>query len=351
MEKLNPNSAGWISQVDLGPLFFSFTIDSATEFLFGQSINSQTQRFSDPRENQGFDWGSLAGAFDRGTAALGVRARLSELYWLHNPKQFQKDCEEVHRFADYFVKRALDKQASKEKEIEAERYVFLDELAKDNKDPLRLRSELLNILLAGRDTTAGLLGWACWNLARNPRIFTKLRNEIIDAFGQYGSTREITFSGLKSCTYLQHTINETLRLFPPVPLNSRISTCDTTLPNGGGPDGKSPVYVPKGAEVGFPVYVMHRRKDLWGEDAAEFRPERWVGRKPGWEFMPFNGGPRICLGQQLALTQAGYVLTKLLQRFDKMEASFPTEELRHQYSLTSAPKQVIVNLHSGEKQN
>ena len=68
-----------------------------------------------------------------------------------------------------------------------------------------------------------------------------------------------------------------LRLYPSVPINSRSAIKTTTLPVGGGPDGKAPVLVPAGTPVGYCVYVMHRRKDLYGEDAEEFRPERWEG--------------------------------------------------------------------------
>lgn len=64
---------------------------------------------------------------------------------------------------------------------------------------------------------------------------------------------------------------------------------------------------------------MHRRKDLWGEDALVFRPERWEERVPAWQFLPFLGGPRICLGQQFALTEAGYLLVRMLQHFDRLE--------------------------------
>lgn len=75
----------------------------------------------------------------------------------------------------------------------------------------------------------------------------------------------------------------------------------TTLPTGGGPDGKAPILVQPGEAVGYCVYVMHRRKDLYGEDADEFRPERWEGdalKDIGWGYLPFNGGPRLCLGRK-----------------------------------------------------
>jgi cytochrome P450 len=106
--------------------------------------------------------------------------------------------------------------------------------------------------------------------------------------------------------------------------------------------------VHKGEEVNYSVYVMQRRKDIWGADADEFNPERWASRRTGWEYLPFNGGPRICLGQQFALTEAGYVTVRLVQLFDEITAINPTELDKHQYSVTSAPKSVLVNLHSSK---
>lgn len=87
-----------------------------------------------------------------------------------------------------------------------------------------------------------------------------------------------------------------------MPLNAREATRLTTLPIGGGPDGKAPVLVRPGERVGYSVYAMHRRKDIYGDDADDFRPERWEGdalRDIGWGYLPFNRGPRICLGREL----------------------------------------------------
>ena len=95
---------------------------------------------------------------------------------------------------------------------------------------------------------------------------------------------------------------EVLRLYPSVPVNSREAISLTTLPIGGGPDGKSPILVRPGEGVGYCVYAMHRRKDIYGDDADAFRPERWEGdslKDIGWAYLPFNGGPRLCLGREL----------------------------------------------------
>ena len=64
---------------------------------------------------------------------------------------------------------------------------------------------------------------------------------------------------------------------------------------------------------------MHRDRELWGEDAENFKPERWSDAKPTWEYLPFNGGPRICIAQQLALSEAGYVIARFMQKFSVME--------------------------------
>jgi len=91
---------------------------------------------------------------------------------------------------------------------------------------------------------------------------------------------------------------------------------------------------------------MHRRKDLWGEDADVWRPERWLGRRPGWEYLPFNGGPRICIGQQFALTEAGYVTVRLLQKYDQIDGSVLPPKVRHGLTLTTCPADgVNVRMH------
>lgn len=339
---LETRAPGWTPIVDMKPLLFRFTMDTATEFLFGASVNSQAQTRCGITQTS---WNSFAEAFDRCTATLGIRTRLSGLYWLYNPKDFQVDIHVIHSFADHFINTALQPGNYNDTDHLTDKYVFLQELAKVLDDPVEIRSQLLHILLAGRDTTAGLLGWALWNLSRQPHIYQKLRETVMETFGTYQAPQGISFEALKSCVYLQYILKETLRLFPTVPLNTRQAAHDTTLPVGGGPNGLSPVFVPKGTEIGYSVYAMHRRKDLWGEDAHIFNPDRWANRKSGWDYLPFNGGPRICLGQQFALTEAGYVLTRLLQRFDRLENCDPETEPLHSYNLTSAPKQVLVRFH------
>jgi len=347
--QLKVDASGWTLSIDLAPIFFRLTMDTATEFLFGESVNSQRAHALEHSSDMpvcDLRWSKVGANFDRGAAVLGVRARLDELFWMYNPKSFREDILEVHKFADHCINQAL-KRRQLGTVKDQKKYIFLDQLLDVVNDPVEVRSQLLNIFLAGRDTTAGLLGWTFWCLARHPDVYAKLRTSIVEQFGPSEKEDTISFAGLKSCTYLQHVMNEVLRLYPSVPFNMRQATRDTTLPRGGGPDQSSPIYIKKGQCVNYSVFVMHRRKDLWGVDADEFNPERWVGRKSGWEYLPFNGGPRICLGQQFALTEAGYVIARMLQRFEKIANTDPEDEPLHQYSLTSAPKSTFVRLYHG----
>lgn len=311
---------------DLQELFFRFTVDTATEFLFGESVHSlYDDKLGIPPPNDIPGRDNFATAFNTSQHYLATRSYSQTFYWLTNNKEF-RDCNaKVHHLAKYFVDKALN---STEKEIEEKSqggYVFLYELVKQTKNPKVLQDQLLNIMVAGRDTTAGLLSFAMFELARNPKVWNKLREEIEANFGvgEEARVEDITFENLKKCEYLKAILNETLRLYPSVPINFRTSTKDTTLPTGGGPNGTSPIFVPKGSTVAYTVFKTHRLEEYYGKDSHDFRPDRWfepLTKKLGWAYLPFNGGPRICLGQQFALTEASYVITRLAQLFPVLES-------------------------------
>ena len=255
------------------------------------------------------------------TKAMAVEFRTSGLSrWIPDPK-WHAGVKTMHSFADAVVNEAIarhnDQSLDLEKNNSKERYVFLHELLKRTTDPYTLRSELLNVLLAGRDTTAGLLSNTWWVLARRPDIWSKLHAEIAH---HLPNGQRPDYAEIKEMKYLRYVLNESLRLMPVVPANSRTAITDTILPLGGGADGKSPLFVPEGTVVAYHPWSMHRRVDYYGADADEFRPERWEKLRPGWEYLPFNGGPRICLGQQFALLEASYTTIRLMQAFPRIAA-------------------------------
>ncbi|KAE8332828.1 cytochrome P450 [Aspergillus sergii] len=311
------------SSFDIQPLCFSFALNSATHFLFGESVDSLDPcllQASTATSIQGFEE-----AFDLAQDYLFARSKALGFYWMINPKAFKDATRTVHEVVDHYVRRAIYVRKNSVHGAERTgRYIFLEALAAETQDPKILRDNLLNILLAGRDTTSSLLSSTFYYLARHPRVWQKLRDQIVAHFGTNSEPLAyVTQTSLKALPYLRYVLNEVLRLLPPIPINFRIAAKDTCLPVGGGPDGNSPVYVNKGAMVFYSVYSMHRRTDIWGQDAHAFRPERWENAKHQWEYLPFNGGPRICLGQQYALTVASYTLVRIMQHFDVLENADP----------------------------
>ncbi|KAL4862881.1 hypothetical protein BDV12DRAFT_202646 [Aspergillus spectabilis] len=333
----------WTPEIDIQAIILRLTIDSATEFLVGESSNSQAEALCNGGKLPSDHFSNL---FDRGQWYVAQRSRFERLHWLVDNKESRSIIRDVHAYVDKFVNAAL--KTAEEGKLPSANYIFLEALVATTKDPIELRSQLLNILLAGRDTTASLLSWSILTLARHPDIFQKLRESIISDFGPYTphrNTEKITFATLKSSRYLQHFLLETLRLYPSLPINRRTATTDTFLPTGGGPNGICPVYLRAGQSVIYSPFVTHRREDIWGEDAEVFDPGRWENVRPGWEYLPFNGGPRVCLGQQFALTEVGYVLVRMLQRFDRIEGVGEVEVEReegYQLNLTVMPRGGVV---------
>ncbi|MDC6271235.1 cytochrome P450 [Acetobacter pasteurianus] len=306
---------------DIQELFYKLTVDTSTEFLFGESVHSLYDASigleCDP-EVAGF-----AEAFNETQKALAVRTYLQVLYFLYNPPSFKRNTKIVHKFAKRFVNRALCLTPKELEEHCKHNYTFLYQLAKHTRDPQVLQDQLLNIMVAGRDTTAGLLSFTIFELARHQNVWEKLKKEIYQHFGsgEDAQVNKITFETLKQCTYLKWVLNEILRLYPSVPINFRVATKDTTLPTGGGLDEKSPVFIGKGTTFAYSPYLLHRMPMHYGEDATVFRPERWADLKQlGWAYLPFNGGPRICLGQQFALTEASYTICRLAQMFPNLKS-------------------------------
>ncbi len=339
------NDSGWTSGGELMPLLYNFTLDTAvctiynawpteellltkvqTDFLFGHSVDSQElmmaaessagAQLSPEVEAQRKEAQAFTEAFTTVQAGLITRIRMQSLYWLGDGIKFRRAITTIRRFTAPIVQQAIDNATSSAKRDEKKQSLMTN-LATQTQDRTELRDQTLAILVAGRDTTSSMLGWALERLAIHDDVFSKLRSTVLQEFPP---GEEITFSKLKGCRYLQHFLMEVLRLHPTVPVNQRMAVKDTTLPVGGGPDHQSPIAIRKGTIILFTVYIMHRRKDLWGPDALEFRPERWSeGKIPAWQYLPFLGGPRICLGQQFALTEAGYLLVRLLQEFEAIE--------------------------------
>ncbi|OCH92180.1 cytochrome P450 [Obba rivulosa] len=322
--------------LDFQDLVSRFTLDSATEFLFGTCVNSLDSALPYPHNASSPAKAStsttasaeaFAAAFNSAQHVISERGRTG---WIWPLFEIFKDKSAEHmRVVDNFLepvlKEALTKkerrirEETKEKD-ETEDETLLDHLVKFTSDPVVLHDETLNILIAGRDTTASTLTFAVYLLTQHPEVLRRLRQEVLS---KVGPTRMPTYEDIRELKYLRAVLNETLRLYPPVPVNVRYTVDATTLPNTD-PLGK-PYYVPANTAVAYSVFVMHRRPEYWGPDAEQFDPDRFLDERVNkyltanpFIFLPFNAGPRICLGQQFAYNESSFFLIKLLQHFSEM---------------------------------
>lgn len=184
-----------------------------------------------------------------------------------------------------------------------------DDDGKDLSDQ-ELRDHVLNFIIAGRDTTAQTLSWAIWELGQHPECERKLREEVLAVCGKDG---EVTYEQLKDLKYTNAVFNETLRLHANVPAQARRATEDTVLPGTG-----TKVY--KDQVVQVSSWAMGHLERIWGKDAKQFKPERWIDEKGSlikanqYQWPVFNAGPRICLGMNSEF-RLGALLLMLIKLF------------------------------------
>jgi len=190
--------------IDLQDLFFLFTIDSATEFLLGRSTNTLEARLT----KEGAKEEQFAIAFNKAQHYIANRDRLSFLRYIIRDRESEAAVRQCHEFVDQYVEEAVAYRQKLEKsglDTQSEdKYTFLYELAKATTDKKRLRDEILNVLLAGRDTTASLLSNMWFMIARHPEIYKKLKREVDETL----NGDEPSYTQLRNMKYLKYCMNE-----------------------------------------------------------------------------------------------------------------------------------------------
>ncbi|KAL8734330.1 MAG: hypothetical protein Q9166_001528 [cf. Caloplaca sp. 2 TL-2023] len=311
------------STVDLQPLAKRLFLDTSTEFLFGESLDSLLPETP-------FDTTEFMKAFDYSLLGLAIRLIAGPLKFLVllDPA-WKKAYKKVHAFVDKHVTAALNNQRALLKNPKnatdetstGGKYILLHQMALQTQDPYDLRAQILNVFFPARDTAAIAFGNVMFELARHPHVWADLRTEV----SNIPAHEKLTFELLKSLKITKSIINETLRLHLPASRIARVALRDTVLPVGGGPDARSPLFVPKGRVVEMNLYTIQRDPEVWGSDADEFKPERWRGEgrplwEANWQYEPFLGGLRMCPAQNQVLTQVSYLLVRMAQEFRGLES-------------------------------
>ena len=268
--------------------------------------------------------------------ALMWASKRRETGWISWKYDYNKDWidsySKVHRRVDQQVSRALretEKMSDGDPEAQPvqKRYVLLDELARRIRDPINLRYQVLGVFLPAQGGTANAVGNVLFELARHPEMWQKLRQDALKL------DEPLTFEKLKSLSEFRYVVLETIRLIGPAARVVRYAVRDTTLPSGGGPDRKSPVFVAKGTSVSMSTWGVQHDATIW-EDPQQWKPERWRNKKIYWEFVPFSGGPRICPAQQQVLTHTVYMLVRLTQKYESIENCDPVTEFVQKVTVT-----------------
>ncbi|KFK32856.1 hypothetical protein AALP_AA6G295800 [Arabis alpina] len=175
-----------------------------------------------------------------------------------------------------------------------------------------LKGIIKSFMLAGRDAIASTLTWFFWLLSKNPEAVTKIRQEINENLPRSG--KSLNPEMLNKMVYLHGALCESLRLYAPIPFERKSPIKQDVLPSGHKVDTNW--------KIVFAVYALGRMRAVWGEDASEFKPERWISEngglkhEPSFKFFVFNSGPRNCLGKNLSFLQMKTVAIEIIQNYD-----------------------------------
>ncbi|CDH56404.1 cytochrome p450 [Lichtheimia corymbifera JMRC:FSU:9682] len=335
--------------VDFHDVMFKFTLDSFVLLGFGKQLDSLSNRGKVPFA-ESFDI-CQADCFDR---FINPFIPVAEAIRAITPgkKTIRDHLNIVNEFAYSIITERRQQLANGEE--------FKDLLSRfmstqnEHGEPLsdsELRDTVLNFIIAGRDTTAQALSWTFYNLTLHPRIEAKLVEEIQACIREeHEQDSPALYEAIKKMTYAHAVFYEVLRLYPSVPVNTKVALEDDIWPDG--------TQVKKGDTIVWSTYALGRSTKVWGPDAKEFKPERWITpngelrRESQGQFPAFHVGPRVCLGkfwlvlsymqplnilffisgQNLATLEALVAIVLLLKRYKF--TLVPNQEITYKVSLT-----------------
>ncbi|KAF9265786.1 cytochrome P450 [Marasmius fiardii PR-910] len=199
-------------------------------------------------------------------------------------------------------------------------------------------AQVPTFLVAGHETTSVATTWALFALAQYPKVQRKLRDELLVV-----STSSPSMDELNSLTYLDAVVRESLRFYSPVPATRRIAMKDDVIPLTEPVRGRDYVKVERGQNILINISILNRSKKLWGEDAREFKPERWLNGSidtglPGvWgNMMTFLGGARSCIGYRFSVVEMKALLFALVREFE-FELAVPTKDIGSEAGVVQRP--------------
>ncbi|MCE5289251.1 MAG: cytochrome P450 [Nocardiaceae bacterium] len=251
-------------------------------------------------------------------------------------RQLEKDDAYMNNLVDRLIaERRAEGAAGKSDDLLGRMINGVDKATGEKLPDDNIRAQCITFLIAGHETTSGLLSFAIYYLLKNPQFMRKAREEVDKVFG---TTAEPTFEQVHRLIYVRQVLSEALRLWPTAPGFTRAPFEDTVI------GGKWAI--PKGTPLVVLTPMLHRDKSVWGPDAEEFNPdhmaaERMAAISPN-AYKPFGTGQRACIGRQFAMQEAVLVLGMLLQRFELIDHL--NYQLKTKTTLTVKPDEMRIRV-------
>ncbi|KAG3121250.1 hypothetical protein PI124_g1159 [Phytophthora idaei] len=311
--------------VDLYMLMHRFTFKAFAEMVFNNTLDSIDSEHDHPFEQ----------AFDEAQSIVAGRLQQPVWFWklkrwmnVGQERKLREDIELIDEFIMKIISTVIETRRQRQEDLKAGKplkkadtdivSIVLECMEQDGDmvSPTDVRNIAVAALGAGRDTSADAMSWLLHTLTQHPQVENKLRAELFEKLPKLAmsSTYLPSMDEVQGLVYLEATIRELLRLQTPVPFTMRECVHDTVFSDG--------TFVPKGTNVGMCHFGAARRTEVWGPDAAEFKPERFIDPEtgkllhtPAAKCNAFSGGQRVCVGKALAMLEMKLVIATLVGRF------------------------------------
>lgn len=311
---LKKSAAGGVA-IDIQDMLERYTFDNVCVVAFNEDPACLAEDEPSDRTNK---MSSFAQAyrnaadlsFGRFRYAITWLWKIKKLFRIGSERRLRESIEIVHDFATTIIRSRMKAKHNSQADDLLSRFIASEEYSEEF-----LRDIVINFILAGRESTSSALTWFFWLLSSRPEVEDKILEEIraVRAQSQSSSEETFEFDDLKEMQYLHAAISEAMRLYPPVPMNTTTCQADEVLPDG--------TEIKKGWFMLYSSYAMGRMELVWGEDCLEYKPARWLDEagmfrpESPFKFPVFSGGPRMCLGKEMAYIQMKSIVACMLERY------------------------------------
>lgn len=237
-----------------------------------------------------------------------IRPPIVNAFFFGERRQLAADIAVMNATVDGVIARRRAGEEAKREDLLSLMLHAVDPESGEGLDDINIRYQALTFLIAGHETTSGLLSFALYYLARQPEVAERIRAEVAEVLGE----RAPEYEDIARLRYTQQALKEALRLWPTAPAFSREPTEDTAIGEG--------YRLAKGKRIMVLLPALHRDPRVWGPDPERFDPERFSPEeeraRPANAYKPFGHGKRACIGKNFAMIEATLALALILRRFD-----------------------------------